>query len=435
MFLGLLHFSLTNAQSSTETDTLTYYFKGKTQVATKDSADYTLLIFPKNSTSKNLYPVLELLKDGKPKLSVMSRTHSLKLELEGPGTAYFPNGSRLRTVTYKNGRMDGDVTEFYPNGNYLRISQYKDGVQNGEVKEFYPNGKIYTLQLNTGYNHKIIECWDSTGVALAKKGNGTWIDYNDNFKAIRQIKLKNGYQSGAWQPVIDTVAEAAYNKTGEVVSVSDVDLKPDFPGGINAFGHFLGKNIHYPVYGRQKGISGTVIVQFIVEKDGNLTDVHATKGPDLSLMNEAVRVMNLSPVWSPGIKDNKLVRVNYTVPISFSLGDEPVSKETSGKYLTEREPEFPGGLDAFGNFLSLNLKYPKIDIQNKVSGKVILRFIVQKDGSIDDIKPLRGPSQTLIDEAIRVLKLSPKWKPAVQNENPVKANYTVPISFNYDIPK
>jgi TonB family protein len=111
----------------------------------------------------------------------------------------------------------------------------------------------------------------------------------------------------------------------------------------------------------------------------------------------------------------------------------PVSDTTPAKNIiftqVEIEPEFPGGLSAFGHFLASNIHYPLVDKNNKVTGKVIVRFVVERDGSITDIKAIHGPSETLNNEAVRVMKLSPNWKPGYQNNKQVRVAYTVPINF------
>jgi protein TonB len=95
----------------------------------------------------------------------------------------------------------------------------------------------------------------------------------------------------------------------------------------------------------------------------------------------------------------------------------------------EDEPAYPGGMDAFYAYLRKAINYPAVDKEDNVQGKVICQFVVEIDGSLTDIKALRGPSQTLEDEAIRVLKASKKWRPGLQNGRKVRVMYTVPISF------
>lgn len=96
----------------------------------------------------------------------------------------------------------------------------------------------------------------------------------------------------------------------------------------------------------------------------------------------------------------------------------------------EQQPEFPGGIKAFAKYLQTNIKYPAEDVKNKASGKVFVQFIVERDGSLNNIQVLRGISETMNAEAVRVLKRSPKWSPGKQNGNTVRVQYTVPIAFN-----
>ncbi|MEO8795794.1 MAG: TonB family protein, partial [Daejeonella sp.] len=96
----------------------------------------------------------------------------------------------------------------------------------------------------------------------------------------------------------------------------------------------------------------------------------------------------------------------------------------------EQMPEFPGGMKAFYEYLSKSIQYPAEAKKNNVSGKVILSFIVEKNGSLNDIKVLRGVGSGLDEEAIRVMKGSPKWLPGKENGKPVRVAYTLPMQFS-----
>jgi len=90
-------------------------------------------------------------------------------------------------------------------------------------------------------------------------------------------------------------------------------------------------------------------------------------------------------------------------------------------------PQFPGGKEAFSNFLHKNLKWPDTAID--AQGNVIISFFVEKDGRLTDIKVDRGLNKQFDAEALRVINLSPKWIPAMKNNKSIKSKYTVPISF------
>ena len=91
--------------------------------------------------------------------------------------------------------------------------------------------------------------------------------------------------------------------------------------------------------------------------------------------------------------------------------------------------EFPGGDMAMYKWIADNLKYPEECKAKDIQGRVTIQFVVNKDGSISEIKTLRSPNPLLSDEAIRVVSAMPKWKPATQMDKPVRCNYRLPITF------
>ncbi|HTK18776.1 MAG TPA: M56 family metallopeptidase [Mucilaginibacter sp.] len=100
---------------------------------------------------------------------------------------------------------------------------------------------------------------------------------------------------------------------------TQVENVPNYPGGVNKFYKFLQQNIKYPAEARNKKIEGKVFVSFIVEKDGSLSTFKVLRDPGAGCGAEALRVMKLSPKWNPGIQNRHKVRVQYTMPISFTL--------------------------------------------------------------------------------------------------------------------
>ena len=92
-------------------------------------------------------------------------------------------------------------------------------------------------------------------------------------------------------------------------------------------------------------------------------------------------------------------------------------------------PEFPGGMSAWSKYIQRNLRYPGIAQEEGIQGKVFLSFVVEKDGTITDVKVLSGIGYGCDDEAVRVIKKSPHWKAGMQNNLPVRVKYTMPISY------
>ena len=111
---------------------------------------------------------------------------------------------------------------------------------------------------------------------------------------------------------------------------------------------------------------------------------------------------------------------------------KPVEKvDSDGVYLMpDQLPEFPGGIQAMMKFLSTNIKYP-VEAQKKgISGRVIVQFVIMEDGTLDQAKVIRGVDPLQDEEALRVVKSMPKWKPGMDRGEAVKVRFTAPIMFN-----
>ena len=98
-----------------------------------------------------------------------------------------------------------------------------------------------------------------------------------------------------------------------------VEQMPEYPGGIKALFDYLCQNVKYPVDAEKQKIEGRVIATFVVETDGSISNIEVVKPAFPSLDAEAVRVLSAMPKWKPGMQSGKVVRVKYTVPISFNL--------------------------------------------------------------------------------------------------------------------
>ncbi len=98
-----------------------------------------------------------------------------------------------------------------------------------------------------------------------------------------------------------------------------VENQPEFPGGVNAMIKFISSNVKYPKKALDKKIEGTVVIQFIVEKDGTLTNLDIIRDPGGGLGKEGLRVVKLMPNWKPGSQKGKNVRVKMSAPIRFRI--------------------------------------------------------------------------------------------------------------------
>jgi protein TonB len=99
-------------------------------------------------------------------------------------------------------------------------------------------------------------------------------------------------------------------------------------------------------------------------------------------------------------------------------------------YNAEEMPTFQGGdLNSFRTWVQGRLQYPRMAIENSIQGKVTLKFVIERDGSLTNIEEIQSPDRSLTEEAIRVLKQSPKWSPGKQRNRPVRVFYILPVEF------
>ena len=226
-----------------------------------------------------------------------------------------------------------------------------------------------------------------------------------------------------------------------------VEQMPEFPGGVEALMKYISENVKYPQEAKDKNISGRVVLGFVIEKDGSVNEVKVLRGIGGGCDDEAVRVIKTMPKWKPGRQKGEPVRVFYQIPINFKLDDgqsqtslgkanfSKVSKDDmkpdkNGVYqIVEEMPQYPGGETAMMEYVAKNVVYPKEAQEKGISGRVFVGFIVEKDGSIGEVKLLRGIGGGCDEEAIRVIKGMPKWKPGKQEGKPVRVSYQMPINF------
>lgn len=97
--------------------------------------------------------------------------------------------------------------------------------------------------------------------------------------------------------------------------------------------------------------------------------------------------------------------------------------------IVEQLPEFPGGWVEMMKWLNKNLKYPTAALKKKIEGEVVVSFIINKDGTIDHIKVTKSADPLLDNEALRVVKMMPKWKPGIQNDKPCRTLFAIPVVF------
>jgi TonB family protein len=314
VLLSFLTTATTFSQSKrkvTKHDSVAYYMANQYQMAySQDGAQFLRLIIKADS---GMYEIQDYYPDGTPRL--LAKSYS--------GEMNFEQGAQ------------GVYTEYYKNGHKKNVKRYAKGRMMGDDTTFYASGKLYNVITHDNENAFFKMCLDSTGKVLASDGNGTWVNLSEiDGRETFRGSVVNGKQEGIWMQKFagDTATYKIEYKNGVRVGgeappadrqiFTAVEQQPSFGGNDNAFNMYLAKSIRYPQYARDHNITGRVIITFVVERDGRLTDFKILRSPDESLSEEALRVMKNSPVWRPGIQNGRPVRVQFSVPVAFALGNE-----------------------------------------------------------------------------------------------------------------
>ena len=315
--LFVITFIFCTEKASAQRDTAKIYMKTiagtpstEVVVDNKDSADFIRFIMPPDSTTgKKLFPVADYYFNGKLKMMGTSTNFTAFINLEGKCIEFYPNGRKKIIWSYDKRGIVGDMFQFYSNGATYISGSFVEG----------------------GFN--LVACNDSTGKALAENGNGIWMKYDKDLKnIIEEGPVVNGKENGEWRGRFnDTVSYSCIYKDGDFISGTSYDNKgnhysfknikvePEFLGGMDGLGRFLSKNVRYPQYARNHKIQGRVVITFIIEKDGSVRDIKVSKSMEKSLDDEALRVIKMCPKWSPGYLYGIPVRIQYAVPINFTL--------------------------------------------------------------------------------------------------------------------
>ncbi|MGK6349886.1 energy transducer TonB [Parapedobacter sp. DT-150] len=148
----------------------------------------------------------------------------------------------------------------------------------------------------------------------------------------------------------------------------------------------------------------------------------------------SIATLKLANPGSQTLAGNPDAAIHIDVPLGDGHGDVAVT-ETGGQSdvpftAVEIEPSFPGGMEAFLKYVQENYRYPPQAMEHGVKGKIILAFIVERDGSLTDITIMRDLKFGTGEEAVRLLTTSPKWTPGIQNGRPVRVAYTLPIGLD-----
>ena len=215
-----------------------------------------------------------------------------------------------------------------------------------------------------------------------------------------------------------------------------VEEKPEFCGGdVLKFRQWAHGQVVYPEYAIKNGVQGRVMLRFVIDKDGKVKNVQVLKGVHELLDAEAVRVVLSSPDWKPGRQKGEAVDVQLTLPIDFKLRIEQrieqVNEDGTVPYLLmDEKPKFNGGDgNEFAKWVLTQMNYPVEAIAGRIQGRVILEFVIGKDGKVKNVQVLKGVHELLDSVSVMIVSSSPDWVPGKHKGEIVEVKYTFPIDF------
>src|SRR6478672_8572777 len=224
-------------------------------------------------------------------------------------------------------------------------------------------------------------------------------------------------------------------------------------GGVEKFYQYLSQTIDFTKVANEKN----VIIGFVLDKQGKMNHIKVAFCTSIEAEKEIMSALQKANNWDLSNQRNKDLFIGYKMKLifldkeikgltktswfkddvvdmqidkdEFEIAREVVSTDAEKIYnsaVIEVKPEYPGGISAFIEHISKNYNVPKVQ---GLKGKILVSFVVEKDGSLNSFKILKDIGYGSGEEAIRVLKLSKKWAPARQSGVPVRSSYLIPISI------
>jgi TonB family protein len=223
-------------------------------------------------------------------------------------------------------------------------------------------------------------------------------------------------------------------------------------------------NITYPEQARKNNTEGIVVVQFVINKKGEIISPKIIRGLGDGLDEEVIRVVREMPEWIPGKQNGKKVSVSYNLPVKFKIeGNAPVEKEdteakihvighkaskTEDKEIfseVDQMPFFPGCADIDDleerktcatqkllMYIYKNITYPELARKTGTQGTLVVRFVVDKTGKVTKPKMVKSLGQGCDVEVLRIIETMPNWEPGIHQGKPVNVYFNLPVKFKLE---
>lgn len=201
----------------------------------------------------------------------------------------------------------GKHVTFHKNGKVESEGQYTNGNKIGTWLYYHDNGVRSGEDTFDGDEHRYIQRWDENGNTLLNEGTGVYpvkFDGTISYREVLHHKLRSSF---------------SINDTGDT-TYTVVEKTAEYPGGMEGFYQYIGRTMKYPVEAKRNGIQGRVFVQFVIQKDGTVSEVKTIKGIGGGCDEEAANVTKASVKWKPGTLGDRPVRQVMVLPMVFKLG-------------------------------------------------------------------------------------------------------------------
>ncbi|MGF1559838.1 MAG: TonB family protein [Flavobacteriaceae bacterium] len=301
---------------------------------------------------------------------------------------------------------------------------------------------------------------EASSIFYEASHNGSFIKFEDHVEKIYGTMFIQGTSKGKGTLVMK-------DADGTMISFGQIDEVPIFPGcedetDKRACFHkmmqeHISKNFRYPQKAQEMGIQGRVNTMFIIAEDGSIQNLRM-RGPDTLLEKEVARIIQRLPKMQPGKQNGEIVRVPFSIPISFKLEQAGFSNFSSNgakfdsegnlsdiEYenavpfaQVEKVPVFPGcenEVDKRACFnammqkhIAKNFIYPEEAQVKGIQGRVNVQFLIDTDGNIASVAK-RGPDKLLEDEVVRIISRLPKMESGSHDGKKVNVPYSIPVTF------
>lgn len=266
-------------------------------------------------------------------------------------------------------------------------------------------------------------------------------------KSVTEVRKGLGYNYGMLKMIsakdgAEKYGDKAVNGVAEITTrkkALEMGLKPPFPrlapedfptfqgNRFTSFENWVAGKIVYPTEAKAQQQEGWISVNYTVQLNGTVTDVTSSNPSKAILSNEVVKVVQSSPKWEPPKNSNVDEPFTTGFTLRFKLPDQILTEAPF--VVVEQMPMYPGGDGELLKFIAENTHYPDSAKSKNIQGRVIVRFIVNTEGRVEEATVLKGVDPLLDAEAIRVVSTLPPFKPGFQGGKPVNVWYMVPITF------